>query len=166
VPSGGSFVEDECHIRADHAARDNVKARGRNEGSERDVVWRKAAVTALSWISGALGLPVDLVRASDGWQNAVAPLLREIAAVARAEDATVDPAEIVAALAALPSPPGSKGSAYASLERGQRLEIVEICESIVRRADAAGVEVPLTRLVASLAHVQEQSFQQLPRVPR
>jgi len=135
-------------------------------GSERDVVWRKAGVTAISWICGVLGLPVDLVRASDGWEDAVTPLLREIAAVAGAEDATVDPAEILAGLGALPSLPGSKGSAYASLERGQRLEVVEICESIVRRGDTAGAEVPLTRLVASLAHLQEQSFPQLPRVPR
>ena len=155
-----------AHVEAIRA----VFARGRlpleTAGSEGDVVWRKVGVTAVTWLCGALGLPVDLVRASDSWERAVSPVLHEIAAVARAEGATVEAAEIVTALGAIQTPPGSTGSAYASLERGGRLEVVEVCESVVRRGDAAGVAVPLTRLVGSLARIQEQTFPRLPRVPR
>jgi 2-dehydropantoate 2-reductase len=165
LPAEGHRMRSE-HAEAIRALFARARLPLETAGRECDVVWRKVAVTSTTWLCAALGLPVDLVRASDAWEDAVSPLLREIAAVARAAGATVDAAEIVAMVGALPSAPGSKGSAYSSLERGGRLEVVEICESIARRGDAAGVEVPCTRLVASLARIQEQSFAELPRVSR
>ena len=131
-------------------------------GSERDVVWRKVAVTAMTWSCGALALPVDLVRASDRLGERGLPLLREVAEVARAEGATVDPAEVVSA-SARSRAPGSKAprTRRSRTASGSRFEV---CESIPRRAAAAGLEAPLTRLVASLARIQDQSFAQLPRV--
>jgi 2-dehydropantoate 2-reductase len=133
------------------------------DGDESEVVWQKTLFTTVNWLSAVTGLPAYLVRESDLWRSVLTPVLREAIEVAAVEGVTLDLNDLLARMSDLPSPDGSKGSAYAALERGQPLEILDICDSIIRRAATSGVSVPLTHLLVQISRIQQSAFGSLPR---
>jgi ketopantoate reductase len=134
-------------------------------GSEADIVWRKTLVTSVNWVAGATGFPVEFVLASPHATEALERVLDEVVPVARTEGVEVTSEELLRAFDEIRSNRGTRGSAFIALERGQPLEIVDILESIVERAAAAGVETPATAFLAALARLQQDAFARLPRVP-
>jgi 2-dehydropantoate 2-reductase len=134
------------------------------DGDESDVVWQKTLFTTVNWLSAATGLPAYLVRGSDLWTSALKPVLREAVEVAAEEGVVLDINDLLAQMSDLDSPEGSKGSAYAALERGQPLEVLDICDSILLRAATGGVCMPLTQLLVRISRIQQSAFGSLPRV--
>jgi 2-dehydropantoate 2-reductase len=115
----------------------------------RAMLWGKFAfISALSGATASTGRPIGEVRATESGARLVEALLREGAAVARAEGVALPPeyeANTVALLHSLPG--GMRSSLYEDLAHGRPCELEVLQGEVVRRALLVGVPVPVTATV-------------------
>jgi 2-dehydropantoate 2-reductase len=115
---------------------------------EAGLLWDKLAFLApLALLTTYTGAPAGVVRGR--WRADLISVVKEVASVAHAEGAAVDPAVTLAALDQVPA------SMMSSMQRdaaeGRTLELEAIGGSILRAAERTGVPVPVThRLVREL----------------
>jgi 2-dehydropantoate 2-reductase len=130
----------------DHLQRAGVDVSLREH--EAGLLWDKLAFLApLALLTTIAGAPVGVVRTQ--WRDDLISVVDEVASVARADGAAVDPAVTLAALDQVP------GTMTSSMQRdaaeGRTLELEAIGGSILRAAERTGVQVPVTgRLVRDL----------------
>lgn len=115
-------------------------------------VWEKFVfLAALAGFTGAARLPIGPVWADPFTRAQFVAACREIEALARAEGVPV-PAGVVAAIPPyLESIPGSmRSSLLIDLQAGRRIEVEALQGSVVRRAAALGVPVPVMSTLYSV----------------
>ena len=115
--------------------------------SETQVLWSKLVrLNALSATTSAFDQPLGVIRADPVWRAALIGCVRETAAVANADGATIDPdatlAELQSAHASL------RSSMQRDLAAGRRPEVDAIQGAVLRAGDRLGVPCPT---VAALA---------------
>jgi 2-dehydropantoate 2-reductase len=139
-------VEDDVRRLGDHLQRAGVEVTLRVD--EAGVLWDKFVFLApLALLTTHANAPAGVVRTER--RDELTAVVREVASVARAEGADVDPAATIAAL------DGVHETMTSSMQRdaaeGRTLELEAIGGSILRAAARMGVEVPVTgRLVRDL----------------
>jgi 2-dehydropantoate 2-reductase len=115
---------------------------------EAGTLWAKLAVLApialvTTWTAAPLG------EARAGHRDELAAVTHEIAEAARADGVELDPAAILAVLDQLPD--GMRSSMQKDAAAGRPIELDAIGGTILRAADRAGTQAPVTtRLVADL----------------
>ncbi|GAA2364339.1 2-dehydropantoate 2-reductase [Dactylosporangium salmoneum] len=116
--------------------------------TEAGVLWDKMALLApMALITTAAGAGIGPAR--EGRRDDLEQMVVEVAAVANASGATVDPAAILAIVAQLP--PGMKSSMLRDAEAGRPLELDAIGGSVLDAGAELGIATPVTaRVVAEL----------------
>jgi 2-dehydropantoate 2-reductase len=115
---------------------------------ETAVLWDKLAFLApLALLTTHAGAPAGTVRTR--WRERLEAVVGEVASVASAAGAPVDPAAILAMFDRLPA--GMKSSMQRDAEAGRPIELDAIGAAVLRAADRYGLATPVTaRLVAEL----------------
>ena len=115
-------------------------------------LWRKFVfICAQAGVTATTRLPVGEIRETETTWRLYRRIMEEVAAVARAEgvdlpEGTVDEwAEFAREL-----DPGAYSSLHHDLEEGGRLELDALHGSVVRHAEAAGVDVPMNEAVEAM----------------
>lgn len=116
---------------------------------ETAVLWHKLAFLApLALLTTHAGAPVGTVRSERG--DDLVAVVGEVAAVAAAAGAPIDPAGLLDTVRRLPA--GMKSSMQRDAEAGRGTELDAIGGAVLRAARRYGVSVPVTtRVVADLA---------------
>jgi 2-dehydropantoate 2-reductase len=110
-------------------------------GSEAEVLWSKLTrLCPLALTTAAFGVPVGEVRAHPRRRLALGDAVDEVAAVARAEGAAVDPDAILAELAELA--PGHTSSLARDVAAGREHELDAIGGAVLRAAARHGLACP------------------------
>src|SRR5690606_33213743 len=129
---------------------------GRDEAS---VLWRKLLITAVNWICASLGAPAGELISAPRARELILDVLRELMPIAAADGAQLQWDEQVADLDQfIKEGRRAVGSAYEALRQGQRLEVIEICESVLARAERYGIEAKLTDFLLGLLDIQSSLF--------
>lgn len=119
---------------------------------EGTTMWGKLVFLApLALLTTAEAAPAGVVR--ERRRDDLTAVIAEAAAVARAEGAAVDEAEVLRAFDALPE--GMQSSMQRDAVAGRPLEVDAIGGAVVRAADRHGIAVPVTR--ALVAQLRERS---------
>jgi 2-dehydropantoate 2-reductase len=106
------------------------------------VMWSKLTfLTALALLTTAAQAAAGEVRKRR--RDDLLAMVREVAAVARAEGATVRADDVVSFFDAIPT--GMRSSMQRDAETGRRLELDAIGGAVVRAADRHHIAVPFTR---------------------
>jgi 2-dehydropantoate 2-reductase len=115
----------------------------------RTVLWAKLGlICGLAGATAATRLPIGEVRTTPGSRAVLRGLIEETAAVGRAEGAVLAPDFVDRTLAMLDGVgPGMVSSLYEDLVHGRPMELAELHGEVLRRAEAAGLDVPVTRTV-------------------
>jgi 2-dehydropantoate 2-reductase len=111
----------------------------------RPSLWEKFVYLApFAGFTGAARLPIGPLRETPGFFELALRACGEVAAVARAEGITL-PADLPQRLRAYIDalPPSTRSSLLIDLQSGKRIEVESLQGSVVRRAAAAGVDVPI-----------------------
>ncbi|MDQ3168637.1 MAG: 2-dehydropantoate 2-reductase [Acidobacteriota bacterium] len=113
----------------------------------RTAIWEKFVyLSAFAGFTGAARLPIGPLREIPGFIDLALRACAEVAAVARAEGVTL-PADLEQRqrtyIDALPA--STRSSLLIDLQGGKRIEIDSLAGAVVRRAEAAGVDVPIMR---------------------
>ena len=112
--------------------------------SEPTLLWSKLVFLApLALVSTAAGKTTGEIAADVTWRGKLESCVREVAAVARAEGATVDPEAVLSIIRSLPS--HMRSSMQKDVEQGRIPELDAIGGPILRGADRHQLEVPVTR---------------------
>lgn len=119
----------------------------------RPAIWEKFVyLSAFAGFTGAARLPIGPLRDQPGFFDLALRACGEVAAVARAEGIPIPedlPQRLRAYMEGLP--PSTRSSLLIDLQSGKRIEVESLPGSVVRRAAAAGVDVPImATLYASL----------------
>lgn len=118
----------------------------------RTVLWQKFAfICGLAGATAASRRPIGEVRSTDAGRRLLEGLTSEVVAVALAEGAGISPdyaAKAVETLYFIDA--GMRSSLYEDLANGRPMELESLHGEVVRRADALGVDVPVTRAVYAL----------------
>jgi 2-dehydropantoate 2-reductase len=121
---------------------------------EAAVMWTKLTrLVALGTTTSAAGMPLGAVRADPRWGPALEAVVREAAAVARAEGAPADPDATLAEIAAVHD--DFRSSMQRDVEAGRTPELDAIAGSVLRAGARHGIPCPtlaeLTAIVAGRA---------------
>jgi 2-dehydropantoate 2-reductase len=121
---------------------------------EAAVMWLKLTrLVALGTVTSAAGKPLGQVRADPRWRAALEDVVRETAAVARAEGAPADAGATLAEIAAVHD--DFRSSMQRDLEAGRTPELDAIAGSVLRAGARHGIACPtlaeMTALVAGRA---------------
>lgn len=113
------------------------------------VLWAKLGlICGLAGATASTRLPIGEVRATPGSRAVLRALIEETAAVGRAEGAVLDDGYVDRTLAMLDGVGGAMvSSLYEDLVHGRPMELSELHGDVLRRAAAAGLDVPVTRTV-------------------
>lgn len=118
----------------------------------RPALWEKFVYLApFAGFTGAARLPIGPLRDLPGFYDLARRACDEVASVARAEGVTLPadlPARLRAYIEALPGT--TRSSLLIDLQSGKRIEVESLQGSVVRRAAAAGVDVPIMRTLYAL----------------
>ncbi len=116
--------------------------------SETAVLWDKLAFLApLALVTTYAGAPAGTVRTR--WRDTLEAVIGEVASVAAAAGAPVDPAAILARFDRIPA--AMKSSMQRDAEAGRPLELDAVGAAVLRAADRYGLATPVTaRLVTEL----------------
>ncbi|MFB7723129.1 ketopantoate reductase family protein [Nocardia sp. NPDC056100] len=117
-------------------------------GNEAAALWAKMSFLApFALLTTRYAVPLGEIRAEHG--DELAALVAETVAVARAHDAPIDAAQVLARYNAFP--PEAKSSMQRDAEAGHPLELDAIGGALLRAADSRNIAVPVaTRLVQEL----------------
>ena len=111
----------------------------------RPALWEKFVYLApFAGFTGAARLPIGPLRETPGFFDLALGACGEVAAVARAEGVTLPedlPQRLRTYMDALPA--STRSSLLIDLQSGKRIEVESLQGSVVRRAAAAGVDVPI-----------------------
>jgi 2-dehydropantoate 2-reductase len=115
----------------------------------RTVLWAKLGlICGLAGSTASTRLPIGEVRTTPGSREVLRALVAETAEVGRAEGAALGPGYVDSVLAMLDSVgPGMVSSLYEDLVHGRPMELDDLHGDVLRRAAAAGLDVPVTRTV-------------------
>ncbi|MEX2270758.1 MAG: ketopantoate reductase family protein [Vicinamibacterales bacterium] len=118
----------------------------------RPALWEKFVYLApFAGFTGAARLPVGPLRDLPGFFDLALRACAEVAAVGRAEGVTLPadmPQRLRAYIDALPAT--TRSSLLIDLQSGKRIEVESLQGSVVRRAAAAGVDVPIMQTLYAL----------------
>jgi 2-dehydropantoate 2-reductase len=119
--------------------------------SEAQILWSKLVrLNALACTTSAADQPIGFIRADPEWRAALEACIREAAAVANAEGATIDPATGIAELD--DAHPELRSSMQRDIVAGREPELDAIPGSVLRAAARHGLECPtIARLSAQIA---------------
>lgn len=139
--------EPSARVREIEAAMRAADIQAEAVADARPAIWEKFVyLAAFAGFTGAARLPIGPLRDEPGFVDLALRACAEIAAVARAEGVPL-PADLAdrqrAYIDALPA--STRSSLLIDLQSGKRIEIESLPGSVVRRADAAGVDVPIMR---------------------
>lgn len=130
--------------RADAIAAELTEARiscAVREDGEAQVLWSKLAMLGpLALATSSLGRPIGGVREDAEVRELMCEAVREVAAVAAGEGATVDADAVTKALLGLPA--GMRSSMQKDLAAGRSPEVDAIAGPVLRRGHERGVPVP------------------------
>ncbi len=145
---GGLSERVEAFAALAHAAGIDVEV----SADIRTALWGKFAfICALAGATATSRVPIGEVRSSEAGQALLHGLVSEAAAVAWADGAALDPDYVEKTIGLLNSlPPGMRSSLYEDLANGRVMELDSLHGELVRRADALGVAVPVTRTVLAV----------------
>jgi 2-dehydropantoate 2-reductase len=111
----------------------------------RPVLWEKFVYLApFAGFTGAARMPIGPLRDLPGFFDLALRACAEVAAVARAEGVTLPsdmPQRLRTYIDALPA--STRSSLLIDLQSGKRIEVESLQGSVVRRAAAAGIDVPI-----------------------
>ena len=139
--------EPSARVREIEAAMRAADIQAEAVADARPAIWEKFVyLAAFAGFTGAARLPIGPLRDEPGFFELMLRACGEVAAVARAEGITL-PADLEAKLRAyidaLPS--STRSSLLIDLQSSKRIEIESLPGSVVRRAEKAGVDVPVMR---------------------
>jgi 2-dehydropantoate 2-reductase len=121
-------------------------------GDEREVLWEKLAFLApLALLTTSHRTTMGVVRTS--YRADLLASVREVAAVAQSEQVAINPADVIRRLDGVPE--SMVSSMYRDAAAGRPLELDAIGGAILRRAQVAGIDVPVTeRLVKGVGRIR------------
>jgi 2-dehydropantoate 2-reductase len=119
--------------------------------SEAQVLWSKLVrLNALACTTSAADRPIGFIRTDPDWRGTLAQCVSETAAVANADGAEIDPADLLAELDAAHAELGS--SMRRDIAAGRESELDAIPGSVLRAAQRHGLRCPtVARLTAQIA---------------
>jgi 2-dehydropantoate 2-reductase len=142
---GGRSARAEEFAAAAHAAGVAVEV----SADVRAVLWTKLAlICGLAGATASIRLPIGEVRSTPASRAVLRGLIAETVAVGRAEGVALADDCTERTLAMLDSVgPGMVSSLYEDLVHGRPMELEDLHGDVLRRAEAAGVDAPMTRAV-------------------
>jgi 2-dehydropantoate 2-reductase len=125
-------------------------------GSEAQVLWSKLVrLNALACTTSAADRPIGFIRSDPEWRRTLERCVSETSAVANADGAGIDPADLLAELEAAHADLGS--SMQRDISAGREPELDAIPGSVLRAAKRHGVRCPtiarLTEQIAARARI-------------
>ena len=118
----------------------------RSGDSEAQVLWSKLVrLNALACTTSAADSPIGLIRSDPGWRPLLEACIAETAAVANADGARIDGADLLAELDTAPAELGS--SMRRDIAAGRAPELDAIPGSVLRAADRHGLACPTIELL-------------------
>jgi len=127
-----------------------------------EVIWAKVAFNCvMNGLCSIASIPVSALARYDGFDALAGSVLDEIAAVARAEGVTVDPAAALRLMRAQFDPSASGdhlASMLQDLMNGRPTEIAHLNGAIAARAAARGVDAPVNTTVSRLIGLLEATW--------
>lgn len=145
--SGQAMSEPSARVKAIEAAMREADIHAEAVADARPAIWEKFVyLSAFAGFTGAARLPIGPLRDVPGFFDLALRACGEVAAVARAEGVTL-PADLADRLRAYIDglPASTRSSLLIDLQSGKRIEIESLPGAVVRRAAAAGVDVPIMR---------------------
>lgn len=134
-------------VRAIDAAMREADIHAEAVPDARPALWEKFVyLAAFAGLTGAARLPIGPLRELPGFLDIALAACGEIAAVARAEGISLPDdltARLQAYIEALPA--STRSSLLIDLQSGKPIEVESLPGSVVRRAEAVGVDVPIMR---------------------
>lgn len=151
---GGAEGRDAERLAAFKAALDRAGVEATLTDDIETRLWSKfVMLTAFSAATAVARLPIGPVRADPEAARLLADLLDEAAAVAHAaRPAIADEAERAAREFSAALPEGMRSSMLDDLERGKRLELMDLSGEVVRLGAAHGVPTPAHAFAVSALH--------------
>ena len=145
--SGQTATEPSARVQAIAAAMREADIHAEPVADARPAIWEKFVyLSAFAGFTGAARLPIGPLRDVPGFIDLAIRACAEVAAVARAEGVTL-PADLEqrqrAYIDALPA--STRSSLLIDLQSHKRIEIDSLPGAVVRRAEAAGIDVPIMR---------------------
>jgi 2-dehydropantoate 2-reductase len=140
-------AEPSARVRAIEAAMREADIHAEAVADARPAIWEKFVyLSAFAGFTGAARLPIGPLRDVAGFFDLALRACGEVAAVASAEGVTL-PADLPDRLRAYVDglPASTRSSLLIDLQSGKRIEIESLPGAVVRRAAAAGVDVPIMR---------------------
>ena len=114
---------------------------------EATLLWSKMVFLApLALSSSASGMTTGEMASSPEWKNKLLACVGEVASVAKAEGAKVNPETVISIIASLPG--GMRSSMQKDVAAGREPELDAIAGAILRGADRHHVPAPVTRGLA------------------
>ena len=127
-----------------------------------EVIWAKVAFNCvMNSLCSIASIPVSALARYDGFDALAGSVLDEIAAVARAEGVTVDPAAALRLMRAQFDPSASGdhlASMLQDLMNGRPTEIAHLNGAVAARAAARGVDAPVNTTVSRLIGLLEATW--------
>ena len=127
-----------------------------------EVIWAKVAFNCvMNSLCSIASIPVSALARYDGFDALAGSVLDEVAAVARAEGVTVDPAAALRLMRAQFDPSASGdhlASMLQDLMNGRPTEIAHLNGAIAARAAARGVDAPVNTTVSRLIGLLEATW--------
>jgi 2-dehydropantoate 2-reductase len=127
-----------------------------------EVIWAKVAFNCvMNSLCSIASIPVSALARYDGFDALAGSVLDEVAAVARAEGVTVDPAAALRLMRAQFDPSASGdhlASMLQDLMNGRPTEIAHLNGAIAARATARGVDAPVNTTVSRLIGLLEATW--------
>ncbi len=134
----------------------------RTAPSALEVIWAKVAFNCvMNSLCSIASIPVSALARYDGFDALAGSVLDEVAAVARAEGVTVDPAAALRLMRAQFDPSASGdhlASMLQDLMNGRPTEIAHLNGAIAARAAARGVDAPVNTTVSRLIGLLEATW--------
>lgn len=123
----------------------------------RRALWEKASMLVpMATITSVCRSSIGPIRDLPETRALISAYLREIAAVARAYGYDVTASQAPSNLGPESAPPTMKASMARDFERGGRTELEALTGSIVRLAEARGIDVPATRTSYAILKLRAQ----------
>ncbi|MDQ3069084.1 MAG: 2-dehydropantoate 2-reductase [Acidobacteriota bacterium] len=148
----GATAEPSARVRAIAEAMAAADIHAEPVADARPSLWEKFVYLApFAGLTGAARQPIGPLRDLPGFFDLALRACAEVASVARAEGVTL-PADLPGRLRVYMDalPPSTRSSLLIDLRSGKRIEVESLQGSVVRRAAAAGVDVPIMQTLYSV----------------